>query len=156
MDISKRLIKTMKEFGNLEMPREEFLGHLERWRQAKLDEGKLPEESVEDRFACMRVFGESAATLREAIANAERLFSAEGPIELLSGHKSKGLEWTNVFHLDSWRVPSKYATSPEAKEQEENLRYVITTRAKVSLTYIDLEDFDLELDEPYITAEKKA
>lgn len=156
MDISKRLIKTMKEFGNLDMDREEFLGHLERWRQAKLDEGKLPEESIEDRFACMRVFGQSAKTLREAIGNAERLFSAEGPIELLSGHKSKGLEWDNVFHLDAWRVPSKYATSPEAKEQEENLRYVITTRAKTSLTYIDLDDFDLELDEPFITAEKKA
>lgn len=156
MDISKRLIKTMKEFGNLDMDREEFLSHLERWRQVKLDEGKIPEESVEDRFACMRVFGESAKTLREAIANAERLFSAEGPIELLSGHKSKGLEWANVFHLDPWRVPSKFATSPEAKEQEENLRYVITTRAKVSLTYIDLDDFDLELAEPYITQEKRA
>jgi superfamily I DNA/RNA helicase len=152
MDISKRLIKTMKEFGNLDMEQEEFLGHLARWRQLKLDEGKIPEESVEDRYACMHVFGASAKTLREAIANAERLFSAEGPIELLSGHKSKGLEWDNVFHLDPWRVPSKFAQSPEAKEQEENLRYVITTRAKTSLTYIDLDDFDIELDEPYISA----
>ena len=114
----------MKEFGNLDMPKEEFLDHLERWRQHKLDEGKLPEESIEDRFSCMRVFGNSASTLREAIANAERLFSADGPIELLSGHKSKGLEWTNVFHRDPWRVPSKYASSPEAKEQEENLLHI--------------------------------
>jgi DNA helicase-2/ATP-dependent DNA helicase PcrA len=150
MDISKRLIKILKEFGSYSMTREELIGHLDRWKQFKLNEGKMTEESVEDRYACLLVFAEATETLGEAIAHAERLFNAEGPIELLSGHKSKGLEWDDVFHLDPWRVPSKFAKTPEQKEQEYNLRYVITTRAKQTLTMIDLEDFDIDLKEPYL------
>lgn len=151
MDISKRLIKILREFGDHAMPQEELINHLERWRQVKLAEGKLAEESIEDRYACLMVFARSAANLGEAIRNAERLFSSEGPIELLSGHKSKGLEWDHVFHLDPWRIPSKFSREGEALEQELNLEYVITTRAKRSLTLIDLEDFDIELSEPFIT-----
>jgi len=150
MDISKRLIKILQEFGDTNMPREELLGHLARWRQVQLSSGKLSEETIEDRYACLRVFAEAAPTLAGAISHAEKLFSSEGPIELLSGHKSKGLEWNHIFHLDPWRVPSQFARSWEEKEQEANLGYVITTRAKQSLTYIDLEDFDLELEEPYV------
>lgn len=148
-DISKRLIKTLREFGDHAMPQAELLDHLDRWRQAKLAEGKLAEASVEDRYACLRVFASATSNLGEAIANAERLFAAEGPIELLSGHKSKGLEWDNVFHLDPWRVPSKFAQRGEELEQELNLEYVITTRAKHSLTLIDFDDFDIELVEPW-------
>jgi len=148
-DISKRLVKILREFGDHAMPREELLAHLNRWRQHKLAEAKLSEASIEDRYACLVVFAEATGTLGEAIAHAERLFAAEGPIELLSGHKSKGLEWDNVFHLDPWRVPSKYATRGEELEQELNLEYVITTRAKQSLTLIDLDDFDIELTEPW-------
>lgn len=150
MDISKRLVKILREFGNLAMTREELLGHLERWRHAKLAEGKLSESSVEDRYACLRVFAEQTETLGSAITHAERLFASEGPIELLSGHKSKGLEWDNVFHLDPWRIPSKFSKSKEAQEQEFNLLYVITTRAKQSLTTLDLDDFDIELVEPFL------
>lgn len=148
MDISKRLIKIFHEFGDLAMPREDLLGHLARWRAAKIAEGKLSEESVEDRYACLKVFAESTTTLGEAIAHAEKLFSSEGPIELLSGHKSKGLEWNSVFHLDPWRIPSPFARQGEALEQELNLEYVITTRTKSELTLIDLEDFDIDLQSP--------
>lgn len=148
-DISKRLVKTLREFGDHTMPREELLDHLARWKQHKLAEGKLAEASIEDRYACLVVFASATENLGGAIAHAERLFTAEGPIELLSGHKSKGLEWDSVFHLDPWRVPSKYATSGEALEQELNLEYVITTRAKHSLTLIDLDNFDIELTEPW-------
>lgn len=146
MDVSKRLTKILRELGDLAMPREELLEHLARWRTVKLAEGKLSEESIEDRYACLRVFAETTTNLGEAIAHAERLFSSEGPIELLSGHKSKGLEWSSVFHLDPWRIPSPFSKQGEALEQELNLEYVITTRTKSELTLIDLEDFDIELD----------
>lgn len=149
MDISKRLIKILKEFGDFAMPRDELIGHLGRWKQLKLAEGKLAEASIEDRYECLMVFATQSETLGEAIRNAEKLFSAEGPIELLSGHKSKGLEWNDVYHLDPWRVPSKFARKGEPLEQELNLEYVITTRAKSTLTLIDLEDFDIDLTIPY-------
>lgn len=66
----------------------------------------------------------------------------------MSGHKSKGLEWASVFHLDPWRIPSPFSRKGEALEQELNLEYVITTRTKSELTLIDLEDFDIDLDSP--------
>jgi DNA helicase-2/ATP-dependent DNA helicase PcrA len=143
-DMSKRLVKILNEFGDHSLPREILLDHIDSWKSAKLAEGKMPAGAVEDRYACLRVFAEATETLGGAIAHAEALFAAEGPIELLSGHKSKGLEWHDVFHLDPWRVPSAFAKTPEELTQEDNLKYVITTRAKSSLTLIDLEDYDPE------------
>lgn len=144
-DISKRLIKVLKEFGDTEMKREDLLAHLARWKADRLAEGKLKAETIEDRYACLVCFAEATPTLGSAIAHAEALFASEGPVELLSGHKSKGLEWSHVFHLDPWRIPSVFAKTPEAQVQENNLEYVITTRAKESLTLLNLEDYDPEI-----------
>ena len=144
-DISKRLIKTLGEFGDRDMPQTELIGHLGRWRAGKLAEGKLKPETVEDRYACLVVFAEATGTLGAAIAHAEALFAAEGPIKLMSGHKSKGLEWDHVFHLDPWRVPSAFAKTSEEIVQERNIEYVITTRAKKSLTLINLDNYDEEM-----------
>lgn len=143
-DISKRMIKILREFGDLDMPKEDLLIHLARWRSSALEAGKLSPETIEDRYACLVVFAEATNTLGSAIAHAEALFTAEGPIELMSGHKSKGLEWNDVFHLDPWRIPSQYAVTPEELVQESNLEYVITTRAKRSLTLINLDQYDME------------
>src|SRR5688500_13564974 len=136
------------------MPHVELLGHLGRWRIATLAAGKLTEEGVEDRFACLCFFADTAPDLRGAIAAAENLFASTGSIELLSGHKSKGLEWNSVFYLDPWRIPSKYANSQEEKDQESNLDYVIKTRSKRDLTYIDMQDYDGDLHEPFIKLEQ--
>lgn len=151
MEISKRLIKVLRELGDLSMPREELLSHLHDWRRAKLAEGKLKANTIEDRYECLCVFANATTNLGQAISHAERLFASEGQIELLSGHKSKGLEWDNVFHLDPWRIPSKYAREAggEALSQELNLEYVITTRAKRSLTFICLEGFYTSISEPW-------
>src|SRR5690606_16069918 len=55
-DISKRLVKYLREFGDLSMPREELIEHLGRWRTAKIAEGKLKPEAIEDRYSCLYVF----------------------------------------------------------------------------------------------------
>lgn len=53
---------------------------------------------------------------------------------LSSIHKAKGLEWRRVFHLGRNEVvPSPYATQAWEREQEGNLVYVATTRAKQEL-----------------------
>lgn len=65
---------------------------------------------------------------------------------LSSIHKSKGLEWGRVFHLGRGEVvPSPYATQAWEREQEENLIYVATTRAKGEL--VELGGVKEELDE---------
>jgi superfamily I DNA/RNA helicase len=58
------------------------------------------------------------------------------PITLCTIHKSKGLEWDNVYFLDSDLIPSKYAKSEAQLQQEHNLAYVAITRAKQKLSYI--------------------
>jgi DNA helicase-2/ATP-dependent DNA helicase PcrA len=58
-------------------------------------------------------------------------------IVLLTGHKSKGLEAKRVFFLQKDLIPSKYAVTPQELLQESCLLYVITTRAKQELIYVD-------------------
>lgn len=57
-------------------------------------------------------------------------------INLLTIHKSKGLEADNVFILRPSLIPSKYAEQEWEMEQERNLQYVMITRAKKKLIYI--------------------
>ncbi len=70
----------------------------------------------------------------------DRLF-AGGGVTLATVHKAKGLEAQRVFILDSFLMPSKYARSAEALQQEHNLIYVAVTRAKNELIYIDSDGF---------------
>lgn len=78
----------------------------------------------------------------------DAMFSKEnGRVILGTGHKVKGLEYDAVIHLDSWRIPSKFAKKaadagyPSQLEQENNLEYVIITRTKHTLILANLEDF---------------
>lgn len=48
-------------------------------------------------------------------------------------HKSKGLEAERVFFMEPQLVPSKFAKSVDAREQEKHLMYIAFTRAKQSL-----------------------
>lgn len=72
---------------------------------------------------------------------------ASDKVILSSIHKAKGLEWHTVLHLDSWRLPSKFARlaeddgNPVPMEQEMNLKYVCETRAKHTLILANLENF---------------
>jgi len=77
----------------------------------------------------MRIFADSSRTLSDAIARAEFVLRQDGPITLITGHKAKGLEWDTVYHLDPWLINSG--------EQEDNLKYVIQTRAKEAYFEID-------------------
>lgn len=138
-DIGPGLIRILKKLGPETMPKEQTLTEILKWE--RMENAKKKKASTSDRAACLRVFASEAKTLGEAISYAESLFKAQGPIQLLSGHKAKGLEWSTVFHLDPWRIPSVYAESPEDLEQEENIRYVILTRAKERYVEVNISDF---------------
>ena len=84
----------------------------------------------------MRVFGSFGDTLGQAISYADHLFKQTGTITLLTGHKAKGLEWPVVYHLDPWLLGEG--------EQEQNLRYVILTRAMDSYYEIDSREIRWE------------
>jgi superfamily I DNA/RNA helicase len=136
-DLGPTLVRTLKKFGESSMTQAALIQQINIWEQAHLAKGK---DSVIDKAECLRVFASFGPTLGAAVAYVERIFASGGNIQLTSGHKAKGLEWDTVFHLDPWRVPSKWAETDEDKQQENNLEYVITTRSKDKLFFINLED----------------
>lgn len=111
--------------------------------EANKDNNKM--DSLTDRFECVQAVAQNKnpATLKNLIAELDNLFANDsGRVTLATGHKSKGLEWDVVVHLDPWRVPSKFAKSPAEIQQEHNLRYVLETRTKHTLVLANLSDFE--------------
>ena len=125
------------------MTQEKVFDAINLWEAEKLRKARNA-GTVADKAECLRVFAGFGPTLGAAIAYCEHIFAAKGPIQLLSGHKAKGLEWDTVYHLDPHRIPSPWSKEGEALEQEFNVRYVIETRAKRELFFVRLEDFASE------------
>jgi superfamily I DNA/RNA helicase len=126
-DIAKGLLKTLSTFGEDSTPQETLLSKLESWQVAR--EKKVKKLSqLRDKVECLRILIGQGETLRQVLAYTQELFRIEGSIHLTTGHKAKGHEFDHVFFLDEDLVSDK--------GQDPNLRYVICTRAKRSLTYI--------------------
>ena len=96
-------------------------------------------QSIEDKYDCLNLFISASDSVADCIRRIETLFDDKkrGLLTLATVHKSKGLEWETVFILDRGLMPSRFAKTPSAKQQETNLQYVATTRAKLNLIYIN-------------------
>jgi superfamily I DNA/RNA helicase len=125
-ELGPRLVAIMKKLGPDSMSRKDLIDAIEFWREQKL---MANSKSANDLADCMRVFADHGATLSSAVSYAEHLFAQQGTIRLLTGHKSKGLEFPNVYWLD----PSLC----DSREQDRNLAYVITTRSENKLNMVD-------------------
>jgi len=130
-DIGKGLLKVMKKFGTSTLSQKRVLEEINDWEAEKTAKSKSP-GSIRDRAECMRIFARQGKDLGEAMAYAEHVFNSDGPVKLMTGHKSKGLEFDDVFILDRDLLGDE--------GQEKNLRYVMITRAKRTLSYIDSKD----------------
>lgn len=156
-DIGKGLIALVKKIepGDL-VPVDVFCAKLRDWEERETSlalanghDGKVA--GIVDRAECLRAVASAdgindVGGMKLAI---DRLFdSASGQVILGSIHKSKGLEWDVVVHLDPWRVPSKFARQAAKRgdesqlRQEWNLKYVCETRTKNVLVEANLEDFN--------------
>lgn len=129
-ELTKNILKVMKKLGPPTMPREAVLAALDKQLAQKLEKSLDP-GPLRDKYECMKVFAREGETLSQALAFAEHIFNAQAPTLLMTMHKSKGLEFDDVFILE------KDLLKPEG--QDRNLKYVAQTRAKNSLTYIDFE-----------------
>lgn len=132
-DIGPKIVRLLQKVGAEHDKREDLLVKIDGWKQEKLETSQSP-GTIIDTAECMKVFASFGATLSQAVAYAEHLFAQQGTIQLLTGHKAKGREWDVVFHLDPWLIGED--------EQEKNLRYVITTRAKRELHEINSGDIN--------------
>lgn len=97
-----------------------------------------------------RIFTEKVSVI-ETIAYSDKLKNTEALIAEInkifaddkagicfsSIHKAKGLEADEVYIIDKQLMPSKYASTPDEKKQEENLKYVAYTRARKYLGFIE-------------------
>lgn len=132
-DIGKYLVKTMKKFGKSDMPKEQVRGAISEWADEKAKKTRNPSK-VWDQAACMNIFADQGETLGDALAYAEHIFNSQGSIELMTGHKSKGLEYDTVFILDRHLIKLD-------EGQEKNLMYVCQTRSKSELFYVESDAF---------------
>ena len=126
VDIGARIIRLLNKLGPDTLTQVQTLDAISHWESER---ESLDSKTATDTAECMRVFARHGRTLAQAIAYAKHIFEAtEGEIKFMSGHRSKGLEFDRVYHLD--------ADSIRPGGQEDNIRYVIDTRTKDSLTYI--------------------
>lgn len=116
----------MRKLGPDSMSRKDLIDAIEQWREEKM---LANSKSASDLADCMRIFAEHGNTLSSAVSYAEHLFAQTGTIRLLTGHKSKGLEFPNVYWLDPLLCDNR--------EQDRNLAYVITTRSSNKLSMVD-------------------
>lgn len=133
-DIILGITKVMRKFGGSDMKQQAVLDRIAVWLENEKEKNKKRAHNrIEDRAECMAIFARQGATLGEALAYAQHLMNLHSPLKLMTGHKAKGLEFDQVYFLDAKLVGDE--------DQEPNLRYVICTRAKDTLTYINSGDF---------------
>lgn len=155
-DIGKGLANLVKKIIPIDTtPTEICRLQIENWMKDEIQRAEAMDkpakaEAIRDKAEALLAVLESAgiddaAGLRRAIVD---IFAQEsGRATLATIHRSKGLEWPFVIHLDPWRVPSRQALAAEAMgnpvpmEQEKNLKYVCETRAQDTLLMAELEYF---------------
>lgn len=123
-DIGPKILRLLGKVGNPFDKREDLLFKIDAWRDEQLEKTNAP-STVLDTAECMKVFAGWGATCDQAISYAKYIFSQKGKIYLTTGHKAKGREWDIVYHLDPQLIGKD--------DQDLNLKYVISTRAKQEL-----------------------
>lgn len=118
LDIGARLLTTMRKLGDESLTRAQTEIAIDQWLAEKTARSS---KTADDMAACMLVFVRRTQTLGTAIAYVEHLLKQNGRIQFLTGHKSKGLEFDIVYHLNPYLCRDD--------EQDRNLRYVIQTRS---------------------------
>lgn len=128
-DIGHRVIRQLSKLGDESLSRPQLLRRIAEWEDERLS---LDSKTASDTADCMRLFATNADSLGGAIAYAKHLFAqAGGTVRFMTGHKSKGLEFEHVYHLDPHIISER--------GQDPNLRYVIDTRTSDLLSYINSE-----------------
>lgn len=104
---------------------------------------------LQDKVETLRVFLEDCApneSVDAVIAKINTLFADEagrGMVTLMTGHRSKGLEFPKTVLLDTGRLYGSTRKGkpvpPREMKQRMNLLFVMLTRSQEELTYVDSE-----------------
>jgi hypothetical protein len=127
-DIGPKIINLLKKVGREGDSSDILVGKIEEWREEKLRYANNI-ATINDTAECMKIFATWGKDLGQAISYATYILNQTGAILLTTGHKSKGREWDTVYHLNPSLIRDE--------DQDRNLKYVITTRAKEELYEIE-------------------
>lgn len=145
-DIGRTLLKALSKLGDDHLPAIEVLSRIEDYERERLSRAREHAKAgIKDFCQCLRIFCRHGSNLGDIKAYANHLINLEGPVKLMTIHKSKGLEFRSVFILD--RHLCRIAEGLDGISQDHNLLYVAQTRAQEELTYIRSDEFvssDLE------------
>ncbi len=100
-------------------------------------------QSLNERIEIANIFLEKYRSPALAQQKIHEVFAPDKKaIQLMTVHKSKGLEADRVFFIthydDVQLIPSKYAITDEQKKQERNLKYVALSRFKKEMIFVRL------------------
>lgn len=133
-DVIKSITKVMRKFGGTDLRKQALIDCINAWEEdEKAKHRPRAHRGIQDRAECMRIFARQGSTLGDALAYAQHLAALHAPLKLMTGHKAKGLEFNHVYFLD------EHLVGPD--DQDPNLRYVIQTRTREYLTYINSDGF---------------
>ena len=99
------------------------------------------QSDLESTLESNRRTGDNAGSPSIARSSTAKGSPNSGLIRLASIHTAKGLEADRVFILKPHLLPHRMASSALARVQEENLRYVAITRARLELVVVQAEGF---------------
>ena len=124
----------------------EYLDHYQAQEVKKYKDKENPEkaEYVMDKCNTMRDMAERVGfnkTVQDLVRYIDFLFgdSLKHALRLCTGHRAKGREWRRVFLVGRNRyMPSPWAKTAKELRSEENLAYVMVTRAKHALVEVDV------------------
>jgi superfamily I DNA/RNA helicase len=134
-DIAAPLHKVMKKLGKPNMLRLAAIDALNDWKEKELRRARDGAAGlINDKYNCIRIFLDKTDTLGDATTYLDHLLARDGRVHLMTGHKSKGLEFDRVWFLDSHLCNVKQG-------QDANIKYVAETRAKKFLAYVESKTF---------------
>ena len=137
-DLGKNVVKSLTKLGEPHMKTQEVYKAIDAWEEVKLSRTRPhAHRSVRDLAACLRVFAGHGDNLESIIAYAKSIMYMEGQLLLMTGHKSKGLEFKDVFILDKF-----LCDVDDPKSQDRNVLYVMQTRSQDNLSYIKSEAYE--------------
>lgn len=133
-DIFRKVEMVFAKLGkNTSISAEEAKEKLASWYEAERKK-KRDDKLINELNQSVLFFLDSAETLGGARALYTQIKNSKGSIQLYTGHRAKGKEWDRVLFLDP-RLVGK-------EGQERNIQYVIETRAKSWLAYVESETFE--------------
>lgn len=137
-DFGEQLKKMVQGFKATDI--DTFYKKIALWleRQSKYIEEGFGLDAIIDKHDCLKFFADSCETVEKIYETIDAIFQdgKEG-YKFTTGHRAKGLEWDNVFILDSTKFKMRRANMrPWQHQQETNILYVAITRAKKSLTFV--------------------